>query len=153
MLRWVLLLGIVAFVISQVMRMRPSARDDQLLQLRQTAREAGLQVRFWTRANSGYTQVYLPETGFSYTLPYPRGAEGVARWGLWVSEAGEFRDVVGTVPPLAKSWLESFRQRYPGAWALLESNEAGLSVLWPERGDSQAMGEFVDAIQLLQKSI
>lgn len=153
MLRWLLLLVVVAFVVGQLMRLRPSARDAQLLLLRQAARAAGLQVRFWTRSSSGYSQRFLPDSGYSYTLPSLRGEAVPGRWAAWISEQGELCDVAGNVPSVAKSWLEAFQQRYPGAWALLESNETGLAVLWPERGEQQAIVDFSEALQLLKKSI
>jgi hypothetical protein len=151
-MRWFILLVVVAFVVGQVMRLRPSSRDVQLQKMRQAASRLGLFVRFWTLRASGYTQYGLPESGFMYSLPLG-DARSLNRWVLWMTGAGDVRVLSGTPPDLARDWLQAFRQRHPDSWILLEYSDSALSVLWEEKGGEKAVEDLAGALSLLKKSI
>ena len=152
-MRWLILIVIVAFVLGQLMHLKPSARDKELQAMRQLASRKGLQVRFWTLAASGYNRPDIPSSGFMYTLPWPRGFSGFGRWAAWQSAGAGMLALAGKPPAAAEEWLAAFRGHFPGAWALLESGEAGLSVLWPERGGNQGIEDLAASLQLLQKTL
>lgn len=153
MWRWLLLAFVIAFIVGQVTRLLPSARDRQLAALRAAAAASGVRVRFWTARQSGYTYPRLPESGFLYQLPWPPNREPDARWALWQPADGEGVILSGRPPALAGEWLASFRQRFPDAWALLECSPEGLGLLWLERGTVEDTRSLVQALDLLQKSL
>jgi hypothetical protein len=153
MIRWLVLLAILLFVIAQITRLRPSRRDQQLQVLRNTATRAGLVVRFWTLRNSGYSHRQLPESGFIYLLPWPPRHVHPSSWALWVNANGEMLMLDGQVPDLARQWVTSFRERFTDAWALLECNEAGVGLLWQERGEPADVQNIADALDLLRKNL
>lgn len=152
-MRWLLLVFIALFVFGQLTRLRPSQRDQQLQTLRAAAAQAGLLVRFWTARNSGYTYRHLPASGFLYSLPWPPKTAAPQHWGLWLSADGETVVLAGDPPSVAHDWLRSFRQRFPDAWVLLECADAGLGVLWQERGTDADVKSLAAALDLLRKSL
>lgn len=153
-MRWLLLVAILLFIAAQISRLRPSKRDQQLQDLRQAATRAGLLVRFWTQRNSGYQHRQLPESGYQYVLPWPSKDEPVARWAVWQSAAGELFPLGGTaIPDLAGRWLETFRQRFPDAWALLECSDSGIGLLWQERGAAEDINNIADSLVALRENL
>ena len=153
-MRWVILIGIILFVIAQIMRLRPSKRDQQLQSLRKAASHAGFIVRFWTARNSGYSHHNLPESAFIYLLPWqPKVTHTDDVWALWINAKGEMVNLAGQPPDLAQQWLVSFRERFPDAWALLECNATGMGLLWQERGDANDIQNIADALDLLRKNL
>ena len=152
-MKWLVLIAIVAFIASQITRLRPSARDAQLQKLRQSATRSGLLVRFWTLRSSGLSLRKLPESGFVYILPWSRGSVVSPRWALYLSEQGECSSLAGSPPGVAHDWLNAFQQQFPAAWALLESTDVGLSVLWQERGTEKDIEDLASAMKLLLKSL
>lgn len=154
MMRWILLIAILLFVCGQIVRMRPTKRDQQLQVLRKAAMQVGLTVRFWTRRNSGYNYKSLPESGFIYLLPWPPKHHLVVNhWAVWLSAGGDIVTVTGAVPDLAQQWLLSFRTRFADAWALLEYNQSGIALLWQERGGPDDVKNIADALDLLRKNL
>lgn len=152
-MKWLILVAVVAFIAAQIVRMRPSARDKQLQVLRQAAARAGLLVRFWTARSSGYTVRGLPDSGFCYTLGWQRGDVSHGRWAVWLSVEGDRRKLSGTPPEIALEWLAAFQRQFPASWALLESTDAGLSVLWQERGTEKDIQGLAEALRLLEKTL
>ena len=153
-MRWILLIGILLFVCAQIVRMRPTKRDQQLEGLRKTATRAGLAVRFWTLRNSGYTFRELPESGFVYLLPWPpKHSHDVRHWAVWLGNRGDVVSLAGAVPDLAKQWLISFGSNFTDAWGLLQCNESGIGLLWQERGSPEDVQKIADALDLLRKNI
>lgn len=153
-MRWIILIAIILFVVSKIIHLRPSKRDQQLQALRKAATRAGFVVRFWTLRNSGYEHRQLPESGFIYLLPrQSRNIPNSNAWALWVSASGEMLNVAGHPPDLARQYLTSFRERFINAWALLECNDAGLGFLWEERGDVSDIQNIADALDLLRKNL
>lgn len=153
-MRWIILIAIILFVVSQIIHLRPSKRDQQLQALRKAATRAGFVVRFWTLRNSGYDHRQLPESGFMYLLPSKSGYVANSKpWALWINADGEMRSVAGQPPDLAQQCLTSFRERFTNAWALLECNDAGLGLLWEERGDVSDVQNIADALDLLRKNL
>ncbi|HSC76756.1 MAG TPA: hypothetical protein VLB90_11030 [Pseudomonadales bacterium] len=153
-MRWIILVAIIVFVVSQIIHLRPSKRDQQLQALRKAATRAGFVVRFWTLRNSGYDHRQLPESGFMYLLP--RQSRHVANsnaWALWISANGEMLNIGGHPPDLARQCLTAFRERFPDAWALLECSDAGLGLLWQERGEPDDVQNIADALDLLRKNL
>lgn len=153
MFRWIILVFVSLFIVAQVMRLQPSRRDRQLQALRQAAARAGLAVRFWTLRNSGYSHRQLPESGFMYYFPWPLQEPPLAVWAVWMNPAGEVFDVSGKSPDLARQWLDSFREKYSGAWALLECSATGMGLLWQERGEPEDVHNIAEALDLLRKNI
>lgn len=152
-MKWLVLIAILAFIASQITRLRPSARDAQLQKLRQSASRSGLLVRFWTLRSSGLSLRKLPESGFVYILPWPHGSPVPSRWALYLSEQGECSAQAGSPPGVAYDWLNAFQQQFPAGWALLESAEGGVSVLWQERGTEKDIEALAAAMRLLLKSL
>jgi hypothetical protein len=153
-MRWLVLVAILLFVFAQITRLRPSRRDQQLQVLRNAATRAGLVVRFWTMRNSGYSHRQLPESGFIYLLPWPsRRILTTPSWALWVNANGEMLILDGQPPDLARQWVSSFRERFTDAWALLECNDAGVGLLWQERGEPSDVQNIADALDLLRKNL
>ncbi|MBK8288122.1 MAG: hypothetical protein IPK95_05330 [Cellvibrionales bacterium] len=153
-MRWLVLIAILVFVFAQITRMRPSRRDQQLQALRKAASVAGLTVRFWTSRNSGYSHRQLPESGFMYILPWPLKHDHAApAWALWVNSHGEVLNIAGQPPELAQQYLASFRERFADAWGLLECNNAGVCLLWEERGEPADVQDIADALDLLRKNL
>jgi hypothetical protein len=152
-MRWFVLLVILLFIAVQITRMRPSKRDQQLRDLRKVAAHAGLTVHFWTLRNSGYSNRHLPESGFVYCLPAQPNTPPLSKWALWINKNGEMLALAGTPPDLAKQWLVSFREQFPDAWALLDSTNAGISLLWEERGQPEGVQNIADALDLLRKNL
>lgn len=154
MMRWLVLVAILLFVFAQITRLRPSKRDKQLQELRKTAARAGLVVRFWTLRNSGYTHRQLPESGFIYLMPWPpKHVHTSPPWGLWMNASGDILGLAGQPPDLARQWVSSFRERFTDAWALLECNDAGVGLLWQERGEPSDVQNIADALDLLRKNL
>ena len=153
-MRWIILIGIILFVVAQIARLRPSKRDQQLQNLRKAASHAGFIVRFWTARNSGYSHRNLPESAFIYLLPWqPKVTHTADVWAVWINANGEMVNVAGQPPDLAQQWLVSFRERFPDAWALLECNATGMGLLWQERGDANDIQNIADALDLLRKNL
>ena len=152
-MKFLVLVAIIVFIAAQITRLRPSARDSQLQALRLAAGHAGLLVKFWSARNSGYTHRELPESGFMYILPWVIGYSSFSRWGIWVSSEGHTRVLAGKPPQVAMEWLSAFQHQFPLGWALLESGEAGLSVLWQERGTEKDVKDLAAAMNLLKDSL
>lgn len=152
-MRWLVLVAILLFIFSQLTRLRPSKRDQQLQGLRKAASRAGLVVRFWTARNSGYRLRQLPESGFVYLLPRLPQRDPEKPWALWLHADGGTQVLVGQPPELASQWLDAFRNRFTDAWALLECNDAGISLLWQERGEPDDVQNIADALQLLRQNL
>ncbi len=152
-MKWLILIAVVAFIAAQITRLRPSARDGQLQRLRKKAAEEGLLVRFWSSRNSGYIARGLPETGFSYSLPWPHADTAFTRWAVWLGVEGDKKILAGKPPDVALEWLDAFQKQFPAGWALLESTESGLAVLWQERGNEKNIEDLSAALRLLSKSI
>jgi hypothetical protein len=152
-MRWLVLIAILAFVFSQLTRLRPSKRDQQLQALRKAAANAGLLVRFWTARNSGYTNRQLPDSGFIYQLPWMAHRHAPVNWAIWIAVDGSLSNLAGNPPELAERWLFSFRDRFADAWALLECNDSGLNLLWHERGEPDDVQNIADALDLLRKNL
>jgi hypothetical protein len=153
MTRWLVLAAILLFIVAQMTRLRPSKRDQQLQALRAAAGRAGLSVRFWASRTSGYKLRQLPESGYIYILPWPLPHSVSVRWALWLDADGSTSTLAGEPPAVARDWLVAFRQRFPDGWALLETGEAGLCVLWQERGDVLDVEHLAQALDLLRKSL
>lgn len=153
MIRWLVLFAVFAFVFSQISRLRPSKRDRQLQALRKAATNAGLLVRFWTARKSGYSFRQLPESGFVYQLPWIANRHSPVSWAIWIGADGRISNLAGHPPDLAEQWLFSFRDRFPDAWALLESNDSGINLLWQERGEPDDVQNIADGMSLLRKNL
>ncbi len=152
-MRWLILAAILLFIAAQVSRMRPSKRDQQLQALRQVATRAGLTVRFWTARNSGYRLRQLPESGYQYLLPRRLQGDAEPVWALWLDSDGRITPLGGQPPELAYQWLEAFHGRFHEPWALLESCQAGLGLVWQERGTPEDVTNICEALQLLRQNL
>jgi hypothetical protein len=153
MMLWLVLMIVFLFVFKQISRLRLSKRDRQLQALREAATHAGLLVRFWTLRASGYRLCGLPESGFSYVLRWPPKYTPAEYWGLWLSATGEIQKLAGTPSVLAYEWLESFHLRFAGGWALLDISDAGIALLWQERGTKEDVADLAVALDNLMKTI
>lgn len=153
MIRIVVIAAILLFVFGQLTRLRPSGRDRQLQALRKAATSAGLSVRFWTARNSGYSQRQLPESGYLYQLPCPKELASREIWALWLDSGGGVLTIAGQPPDLARDWLDAFRNRFSDGWALLECTEAGMGLLWQERGEPDDVQKIADALNRLRQNL
>ncbi len=153
-MRWLVLVAILLFIAAQISRLIPSKRDQQLQDLRQAATRAGLLVRFWTKRNSVYQHRQLPESGYQYVLHFPAKDEPVERWAVWQNTAGELFPLGGTpTPELARRWLETFRERFPDSWAMLECSGSGIGLLWQERGSVEDIHTIADSLGTLRENL
>ncbi len=152
MWRWIILAFALLFIFSRVTRLQPSHRDKKLQVLRQTATQAGLAVRFWTKRTSGYQARLLPESGFMYYFPWFASERPKSHWAVWLDVEGNTHRVAGEVPDLAQQCLRSFQKNFPESWALLECNAIGMGLLWQEQGEPEDVNNIAQALDVLRKN-
>lgn len=141
------LVVVVAFVWGQMLVLRPSQRDQRLMQLRAEARKLGLHARLlpppdWYRGEKppgGLLACYSLLTGDEEKgLPYFR-ADRLSD-GDWMIRAGD--------PSVLKALA---LPEQAGEWASVEARANTLSVWWLERGTPGDLVILRDTLQKLQK--
>ncbi|RTQ98347.1 preprotein translocase subunit YajC [Halomonas nitroreducens] len=156
---WLIILGVVGLVFAPAMWLRPSPRQQRLIQLREAARHAGIIVRIENSPLHDGGEM-LP----AYRWPYPAQQPGpdfvlvrdaVASQALKRYQAGwRWRmEPLRPLPDAAQERLLALLARLPEDALVVESGAAALTLWWDESLDIASLESLAADFAELRDSL
>ena len=152
---WLLIVLLVAIVLSPLMWLKQTPRQQQITTLRAQARQAGIQVSLHRRPDAREDETRLESV--IYFLPWLK-PDQAHEWVLhrfsargWDAQFPGWRWTLKEASPEWSSSLAPLLLELPEGVTAIVASPRGIGFIWDEKGDQNQIARFADGLRQLQK--
>lgn len=147
---WLIGLVVVAFVVAPVVWIMPSKAQKRQVRLREQAHALGLMVSLVELPQSHRSRVRkeAAKKGVAYCLRIQRDkTQPRPHWFFWRSPPEGEAASSGEVPAALAAQLDSLREQMTSDMEAIQSDAAGYTLYWRERGDEATVTLIADLLE------
>lgn len=149
---YLIILLVIALALGPIVALKPTKTQKRQIQLRNCAREAGLQVQVCRLPQTHRQQVRRedPELGLAYRLLWHHEVAKVRQFNYLVHRE---ETEPGTAPQSIQRELDNILAQLPEAILAVEFTNLGVAVYWRENGDCELVKLIAARLQSLKSAL